>query len=300
MTFLQFSLRSRAVGPDTLSAAGRRQLVSFVPANGPRGRLVQRAALAVLRVGVRAPLRRIDAWPLPMSERDWDAVAEVVRAAVEETGPFVWHLSPAGQSNRKFSAMGLSELSGLPTSYLRVTERAIAPMSPTKACGDRTGVLFPRRLSSWKQGDWSIERASVAVVGRHRAVKLDMPTLLALVHDVRDALIAFHPRGTPDHWLPAHGDLTFWNIRRDQLGRTALIDWEAACLAPPHTDLVRYVSTAPNGAELVEAIPIGVRGELSEAIDHCERLIRSPDGEPSWARRTIEAHRRTLGSMRKL
>lgn len=44
------------------------------------------------------------------------------------------------------------------------------------------------------------------------------------------------PFGTPVHWVPQHGDLSPWNLRRAARG-LALFDWEASGWYPPGVDL---------------------------------------------------------------
>lgn len=50
------------------------------------------------------------------------------------------------------------------------------------------------------------------------------------------------PDATPDDWVPVHGDLAPWNLRRTARG-LALFDWEAAGWGPPGTDLAHYRRT---------------------------------------------------------
>ncbi|MFD0685142.1 phosphotransferase [Actinomadura fibrosa] len=59
----------------------------------------------------------------------------------------------------------------------------------------------------------------------------------------RLAVVVPRPPGTPDHWLPMHGDLTVWNLRRCGAGLPWLIDWEDARWAPPGADRVYYEAT---------------------------------------------------------
>ena len=298
-SFLQFSLRSRAIGPRNLSENGRRQLVCLVPANGTRGRLLQLATLGCLRIRLSGRLRPLSEWPLPVSKEEWLTIATDITDREPDTGGFLWHLPPPDQVRPKFSALGLDRTGRTATSFVRVTPTDVAKMSPTLERGRRSAVSFPMRLGAWKQGEWSVERTAVVLVGRHRAVRLDLSSLMALIDDVQEALGGTTPPvGCPAHWRPAHGDMTFWNIRRDSRGRTALIDWEEAAWAPPHADLVRYIATARNAKTLVESVPNGLRAELAEAIDYWELIVRPAEGESAWARRTVEGHRRSLALLR--
>ncbi len=47
-----------------------------------------------------------------------------------------------------------------------------------------------------------------------------------------------------DGWIPAHGDLTPWNLRRDHTGRVWLLDWEDAAYLPPAADATYLRLTA--------------------------------------------------------
>ncbi|HSL74327.1 MAG TPA: phosphotransferase [Ilumatobacteraceae bacterium] len=47
------------------------------------------------------------------------------------------------------------------------------------------------------------------------------------------------PVGCPSDWVPVHGDLAPWNLRRTSSG-LALFDWEAAGWGPPGSDLAHY------------------------------------------------------------
>lgn len=47
------------------------------------------------------------------------------------------------------------------------------------------------------------------------------------------------PAGSPDHWVPCHGDLAPWNLRRTPYG-LSLFDWEAAGFGPPGFDRAYY------------------------------------------------------------
>jgi hypothetical protein len=83
---------------------------------------------------------------------------------------------------------------------------------------------------------------NAVALGRQRAA-IDQP-LRTFEHDLAQRLASL-PRGTPDpdsdtaDLVPAHGDLTPWNLRRTGRG-LALFDWESAGWAEPGSDLARY------------------------------------------------------------
>lgn len=68
---------------------------------------------------------------------------------------------------------------------------------------------------------------------------LDAP-LHAFESDLAERLGALpRPPDCPAEWIPTHGDLTPWNLRRTSFG-LALFDWEAAGWRPRGSDLDHY------------------------------------------------------------
>lgn len=86
------------------------------------------------------------------------------------------------------------------------------------------------------------------------------------------------PAGIPEHWLPAHRDVTPWNLRRTGRG-LALYDWEFTSHAPPGTDVAYYraCNAAMNRMAWPE-VPAEVADHLIAMID--ARAERGPDGGP--------------------
>lgn len=87
--------------------------------------------------------------------------------------------------------------------------------------------------------------------------------------DELSAVLATHPRlKSHDHpqWLPAHGDLSPWNLRVDHRGKLWLYDWEDAGSAPAGADRAYFEAA------------LGVLGR---------RRMRpvNPDGAAYWAER---------------
>jgi hypothetical protein len=94
------------------------------------------------------------------------------------------------------------------------------------------------------------------------------PDVDEIVDDLQRHLASVLPRpaGTPGHWLPMHGDLTPWNLRKCGPGLPWLIDWEDASWAPPGADRVYFAATrtavfgtAPETARPAEAIEFWLR-----------------------------------------
>jgi len=94
------------------------------------------------------------------------------------------------------------------------------------------------------------------------------PDVEAMVDGLQQRLSPVLPRpeGTPAHWLPMHGDLTPWNLRKCGPGLPWLIDWEDAAWAPPDADHVYFAATrtavlgaAPDTTRPAEAIDFWLR-----------------------------------------
>ncbi|MBO2446990.1 phosphotransferase [Actinomadura barringtoniae] len=94
------------------------------------------------------------------------------------------------------------------------------------------------------------------------------PDVDAVVDGVQSCLAPVLPRpeGTPAHWLPMHGDLTPWNLRKCGPGLPWLIDWEDASWAPPGADHVYLAATrtavfgtGPDTTRPAEAIDFWLR-----------------------------------------
>jgi hypothetical protein len=90
----------------------------------------------------------------------------------------------------------------------------------------------------------------------------DRAPLAIVVAEIQDRLGSL-PRlpGTPEHWVPMHGDFTPWNLRRFGDGSLVLMDWERSGWGPPGADLLLY-----NAAE----VALGRRNQLT--TDHPEAV----------------------------
>ena len=107
----------------------------------------------------------------------------------------------------------------------------------------------------------------------HRPCTQVTADLLADLARVLDGAVAPAPTAHPT-WLPAHGDLTPWNVRLDVRGRVWIFDWEDAGLAPPGTDaayfsaalgLIRPRSPMPQvSPEVADYLSRRIRDRLAE------------------------------------
>lgn len=102
------------------------------------------------------------------------------------------------------------------------------------------GISTPVVIASGTVADVTF-LATAATDLVHQRAAIDEP-LRTFEADLGDRLATLdRPAGTPDGHVPAHGDLTPWNLRRTPRG-LALFDWEAACWAPPGSDVEFYRS----------------------------------------------------------
>ncbi|MBA3780851.1 MAG: phosphotransferase [Nocardioides sp.] len=89
----------------------------------------------------------------------------------------------------------------------------------------------PRPMGHGVAGPWYWSAQEVVFRRPHRPVLEAAP---AFFEEVSAALAGLLP-ATGDG-VPAHGDLTPWNLRRDHRGRVWLFDWEDWGLAPVDAD----------------------------------------------------------------
>ena len=120
---------------------------------------------------------------------------------------------------------------GLEEHALRLVERA-APRS----------FHAPRVLTSGQAAGWSYMALEALPPIPHRPA--DNPPLQLIIAEIQEALGELAKgESVPDHWRPAHGDLTPWNLRAIRHRGLALIDWEDAGWGPPGMDEVFYRAT---------------------------------------------------------
>ena len=285
---LMFCLRSRAVGrPGSRRSA--RQMVALCPASGSRGLTLQRLAYRVAGASPRLALRSCHRWPLPISEDAWRPIERMVRDLLElPTGDVLWHLPPADQPQVKFGALFLRP-DGHPQTFARVLLGAELPtVIPRTTEGGRSKVRWPTRIAALSINGLAIEVTTSAPAGLHSPVNIGVEALMDLCADVADALRTDNrPAGVPSHWVPMHGDLAHWNLRRYRTGEIYLLDWEVSGWGPKHADLTRFIMTAPTNASIAAQLPPGIRAELSEAASFwASRFCREPaPQETGWVQR---------------
>jgi hypothetical protein len=267
---LRLALRSATVVALDAPMATRRRAVAAVQAGGWKGRLA-RASLGRLFVALPGGTARL----LPLVTRtagaDLPVPAEIASGAVRDaldrladsgTNPVdgvVWLVPPRSDGAR---AAALLVAGDEAVAHLRIScDLVPVRPDPTVPRGPRTGIEWPMILDRWTRADLAVELSTVVDIGTHVATEIDLPTLLALIEDLGEAL------GDPGtRWAtPMHGDLTPWNLRRSA-DRLVLFDSEHRGFGPREADLVRYLATASDGLELFEALSSARRVGAVDAI----------------------------------
>lgn len=151
----------------------------------------------------------------------------------------------------------------------------------------------PRALGSGGVGDLHWAAQECVFVRPHHAV-LEAPQGLfaevsALLRPVVDTGLNADAASDPDGLVPAHGDLTPWNLRRDHKGSIWLFDWEDVALAPSDADRTYFAATSfalkerPMPADLSAAVVAHWRSVL------VDRVAGGTEDEERTVLRALEA-----------
>jgi len=212
----------------------------------PRALQFQRAAsVAVRLLGPRAVPGRRAAWEPSMSADDWRLVEAQLSDLV---GPFdSFAVFRPNQEER--AGFGLLLLNGnRRLGYVKfrsgISARLQAEAEAQELAAASPGPVFrvARPLSFGCVAGWSYLLMEALPAGRHRPA-LATP-MEEVIDRVQHLLVGLpRPTGTPHHWVPMHGDLTPWNVRRLADGNLGLLDWENAGWAPPGADHVLWEAT---------------------------------------------------------
>nr|WP_062338448.1 phosphotransferase [Herbidospora sakaeratensis] len=247
---------------DARSAAAGLSLLTF---SKPLPLLAQRILhRSVLVAGPWLLPGRRERWQAPVER--WDQILREVAEIVGPVDEVALYLRP--QASRPGAAALLLQ-KGRPAGFLKVRDGLDHEAQVLRLLDGGDGFRAPVVLG--QRPSWLLISAMEPVPARpFRGV--DVVDLTGRIQRLLAKLPK--PPGTPDHWLPMHGDLTPWNLRRTR-GRTPwLIDWEDAAWAPPGADEV-YYRAAETTLFGVDPVPTG----YAEAAAHWEAVIsrRSDD-----------------------
>ena len=260
-----------------------------------RGRLGSAGLAAAVRVaGPRVVPFPRERWTPPMGAEAWAALVEAWRALPPHDGLALHEKPQVGRSG--FGVLLMR--AGRPVAFvktrpaggrgnelpvLRALQEARLPALRTPA------VLAAGEVAGWT---WLAQEPMPPRGRGGRRRLLDVPRFLGQVQPVLAQCLP-RPAGTPEHWEPAHGDLTAWNTRVDRSGRTWVFDWEDAGWGPPGADDTYYRATAavllgrPAGTAPVEAVEwwlstvasrarTGDDAELSARLTSTLQSMRAP------------------------
>ncbi|WP_061294920.1 phosphotransferase [Herbidospora cretacea] len=241
---------------DARSAAAGLSLLTF---SKPLPLLAQRTLHRAVRIAGPwlLPGRR-EKWEPPVD--GWDALLAEVAEAVGRVDGVALYLRP--QSTRP-GAAALLLRDGRPVGFLKVREGLEREAGVLRLLDGGDGFRAPVVLGEGHS--WLVMSAMEPVPARP-ARKVDVVDLTARIQRLLADLPK--PPGTPGHWLPMHGDLTPWNLRRTRGRVPWLIDWEDAAWAPPGADEV-YFRAAETTLFGVDPVPTG----YAEAAAHWEAVI---------------------------
>ncbi|MGH8873660.1 MAG: phosphotransferase family protein [Acidimicrobiia bacterium] len=153
-------------------------------------------------------------------------------------------MSERRQANRSGQAVLLVR-GGQPIAFVRVrrgldpeTDPEVKSLRLLRESRPRT-FRIPEVLAAGRVKDWGYVALSALPVALHRPPR--RPALEAIIEEIQTGLEALpRPDGTPRLWVPMHGDLTPWNLRRLPDGDLVLLDWERAGWGPPGADQLLY------------------------------------------------------------
>ena len=215
--------------------------IAMYTASRVRGVAVQRLAWHATKMfGPGVLPGRGRRWAPPFAPGEWLALLEEWKIQLGGFDDF------AAYRPRQAERMGAALLllhRGDPVAFVKVgqdqkglnVERAA--LEAVAAFGPKT-FAAPEVLGSDSVG--SLHYLALSPMPRRIHTAPNNPNLSAITAEIEAGLETLpRPDGTPDHWLPMHGDLTPWNLRQSG-DRMLLIDWEEAGWGPPGADLILF------------------------------------------------------------
>jgi hypothetical protein len=241
-----------------------------------RGIVAQRAAWWGVRLGgPRLLPGRARSWEPPMDPRTWHELQERLREHVGDYDSWAGYVRRGGRTGllllllRDGASIGFVKARAGGSAVIDNEYRALTAAHRSRP----SAFVALEPLASGDCGDWSYLITAPLPPRIHR--RADDAVLARVLAQVEMAL-ASHPRpaGTPDHWVPAHGDFAPWNLRRFRRGGTYLIDWEEAGWAPPGSDMVYYAACAAALGRPVRGFTI----DAGEATRFCRDRVHARIG----------------------
>jgi hypothetical protein len=289
--------------------SGRREALAGIALYAPSRRRSEifrdLSLLAVAVLGPRCLPGPASTWVCPVEHDVWDELqGRITRLAGPWDAIAVYGRSGgrsgftlaviAGGRQRALMRVEASEAGGV-----EIEARALQQLA---SAGPRSFV-YPELLEFGAVGRWSYGITAPIAMGAHRMAA--RPDLASICAELSGAVTP-PERGAhvPDHWVPAHGDLTPWNLRARRTGPPALLDWESVTWAPPGADSGLYVISSaaigrhrrPGDIELSSEV-IGYWWEATEArIKQATAFGTQPDALNEEILRLLEAVSRGSGT----
>lgn len=208
-----------------------------------RGIVWHKGSRALLRAIGTAWLRSVPVQTLPLRPTDLNTLLTSLAADGTPVDSVAFHRrTQTARTSFSLVTLGSEGISA----FVRVADPAVLDaecrnIAMLETFGPTTFV-HPRIVRRGSVGAIEYVAVSPVLIGSHSPPR--NPKIGPIVAEIQGALASLpKPAGTPDHWVPMHGDFTPWNLREHR-GSLVLIDWESCGWGPPHADEVLYSATA--------------------------------------------------------
>jgi hypothetical protein len=203
----------------------------------------QAAAFALVAVTGGRLLGRASPWAPPMSDQEWD---ELCGTWSSQVGPFdtvaLYHRPQASRGG--IAALLLRD--GSSVAFLKLRTEPGGLDNEQKALGvppvPQGPFTSPTVLGAGTSGGWHW-LATSPMPCRPALPPRSVPPQAVITEVQRRLGTVLEPRSAPVGWLPMHGDLTPWNLRRLAGAGLWLVDWEDSAYGPPDADDVYFRAT---------------------------------------------------------